>query len=66
MAVELDSLKEFDFDIAISGFDADEIEGMAIGEPEIREYAEEIEAEDEPEPEDKLVHCPYCGKSFEK
>jgi len=64
LAVELEALAEFDIDITITGFDDDEIEGMSIGEPEIREYAEEIEAEDRDEPEDKFIHCPYCGKSF--
>jgi len=66
LAIELDELSGFDIDVAITGFDDDEIEGMAIGEPEIREYAEEIEAEDKDEPEDHLIHCPYCGKSFDK
>jgi len=68
LALELQELQSFNFDMSLTGFDSDEIEGMIIGEPDIREYTEEdstLEVE-EKEPEDKYITCPYCGKHFDK
>jgi ParB-like chromosome segregation protein Spo0J len=59
LAVELEALSEFPIDISITGFDADEISGMILDEPEIREYAEEID-DGRPEKEDTYLECPSC------
>lgn len=59
LAVELEELSEFSIDISLSGFDDDEISGMILDEPEIREYTEELEVEDK-EPEESFVECPKC------
>jgi len=60
LAIELEELAEFPIDIAITGFDSDEISGMVLDEPEIREYSEEIEEKEDKEPEDTCIVCPKC------
>jgi ParB-like chromosome segregation protein Spo0J len=59
LAVELEELADFPVDIAITGFDSDEISGMILDEPEIREYAEEID-DGRPEKEETYLECPSC------
>jgi ParB-like chromosome segregation protein Spo0J len=59
LAIELEALSEFPIDLAITGFDSDEIEGMILDEPDIREYAEEID-DGRPEKEDTYLECPSC------
>ena len=66
LAIELNELQSFDFDVSITGFDSDEIEGMALGEPDIREYTgDDLEVGDEvEEAEVEVETCPKCGYSF--
>jgi ParB-like chromosome segregation protein Spo0J len=58
LAVELEALSEFPIDISLSGFDSDEISGMILDEPEIREYDADIS--NEREKEETYLECPSC------
>ena len=65
LAGELEELSDFDVDISITGFDEDEISGMLIAEPEIREYAEELEDKEDKEVETTCIQCPKCQYRWE-
>lgn len=58
LAIELEELSEFPIDISITGFDSDEISGMILDEPEIREYDADIS--NEREKEETYLECPSC------
>lgn len=65
LAIELEELKEFPIDISITGFEAAEIADMSMDEPDIREYAEELDEGETKEKEPTYIQCPHCQYRWE-
>ena len=63
LRVEFAELEEAGFDLGLTGFEAEEIAGIA-SEPDFEPGTEEDQGKlDEIDP--KLVDCPHCGKEFD-
>jgi ParB family transcriptional regulator, chromosome partitioning protein len=63
LAVELDELRDADFDIDLLGFDQKELDEL-IGSPDFDPGTQEQQSRlDELAP--KMVKCPHCGESFD-
>lgn len=62
LSLEIDDLKAVDFDLELTGFDADELAGFAV--PDFLPGTEEDQGKlDELAP--KWIKCPHCGKEFD-
>lgn len=59
LKVEFDELLQAEVDLALTGFDASELENIMYG-------AEALDLDDDaPENEKQVMHCPKCGFEFE-
>lgn len=72
LKIELENLQESDFDLALTGFDSLELEGIFNwGNLNIDDFfTDNANADNESEPdedledEDEYITCPHCGESF--
>ena len=63
LSLELENLKELDFDLELTGFSADEIDGLLSTNEDIENN--EYEEQDLKENNTQLHKCPECGCEFE-
>lgn len=63
LSLELENLKELDFDLELTGFSADEIDGLLSTNEDIENN--DYEEQDLKENNTQLHKCPECGCEFE-
>ena len=63
LSLELENLKELDFDLALTGFTVDEIDGLLNTNEDIEDN--DYEEQDLKENNTQLHKCPECGCEFE-
>lgn len=63
LSLELENLKELDFDLELTGFSDDEIDGLLSTNEDIEDN--DYEQQDLKENNTQLHKCPECGCEFE-
>ena len=63
LSLELENLKELDFDLELTGFNVDEIDGLLNTNEDIEDN--DYEEQDLKENNTQLHKCPECGCEFE-